>query len=260
MTTFKIASWNVNSLRVRLSHVLTFMASHQLDVIALQETKLPDADFPIDTWKELGYFVRFSGQRTYNGVAIVSKEEITDVITDIPGLDDPQRRVLAATVGDKRIINLYVPNGESLVSEKYRYKLNWLEKLTLFLQEELKQHSNVIILGDFNIAPDQIDVHDPAAWEGKVLFSELERQAFAGLINLGLKDCFRYLNPEAKNFSWWDYRLNGFKRNLGLRIDHVLASSKLAAACVRCHIDAEPRGWERPSDHAPIIAEFDYSS
>jgi len=256
MNTFKIASWNVNSLRVRLPHVLTFIDTHQVDVLALQETKTPDPDFPLEMWQELGYSVQFSGQKTYNGVALISREPITDVVRDIPNLEDPQRRVLAATIGNKRIINLYVPNGESPQSEKFQYKLNWLEKLSLFLQQEIQQHENVVIVGDFNIAPAEIDVHDPSAWEGKILFSSQERAAFQSLLNLGLQDCFRIKNPETKNFSWWDYRLNAFKRNLGVRIDHVLATTTLAAKCAECIIDSEPRGWERPSDHAPVLATF----
>lgn len=256
MNTLKIVSWNVNSLRVRLPHVLTLIDSHQPDVIALQETKLPDADFPLAALQEAGYSALFSGQRTYNGVAVLSKSPLSNPVTDIPGLDDPQRRVLAVTVGDTRVINLYVPNGESVTSDKYRYKLNWLEKLTDFLREELKNHPKTVILGDFNIAPDEIDVHDPIQWEGKVLFSTQERDAFRTLISLGLQDCYRQKNPDQKGFSWWDYRLNAFKRNLGMRIDHVLASNELINQCTQCYIETTPRAWERPSDHAPVFAEF----
>lgn len=256
MSAFKIATWNVNSLRVRLPHVQEWLANAQPDVLALQEIKLTDADFPIDAIRESGYTAVVSGQKTYNGVAILTKEKVTDVITDIPELDDPQRRVICATVGDIRVINLYVPNGESVTSEKYKYKLNWLEKLDQFLKQQLKQYPKLVVLGDFNIAPEEIDVHDPAAWEGSVLFSKPERQAFQDMLHLGLTDCFRLLSPNEKAFSWWDYRMNAFKRNMGLRIDHILASAPLAATCALCVIDIGPRTLERPSDHAPVVAMF----
>lgn len=254
MTTFKIATWNVNSLRVRLPHVLTWLESAKPDVLALQETKVPDDDFPFAAIEEAGYQVVASGQRTYNGVAILSRIKAKDLVMDIPGQDDPQRRVLGATIGDVRVLNLYVPNGESVGSVKYGYKLGWLKNLQAYLQAELVKHPKFIILGDFNIAPADIDVHDPAAWAGKVLCSDLEREALAGITALGFNDCFRKLHPDTKTFSWWDYRMNGFKRNLGLRIDHILASYPLQ--CDRVSIDPEPRKWERPSDHTPVIAEF----
>ena len=253
----KIATWNVNSLRVRLPHVLNWLISEKPDVLALQETKLPDADFPIDTIKEAGYDVVFSGQRTYNGMAILSKSPVTDIIVELPELEDPQRRVLGVTLGDIRIINLYIPNGESVTSDKYRYKLQWLQKLDLFLKKELRTHSKIIILGDFNIAPAEIDVHDPELWKGHVLFSEPERTAFQTILKIGFVDCFRLHTPQEKLFSWWDYRMNAFKRNRGLRIDHILASSDLALLCTHCYIDKAPRALERPSDHTPVVAEFD---
>lgn len=256
MSIFKIATWNVNSLRVRLPHVLTWLATAKPDVLALQETKLQDADFPFAEIEQAGYHVVASGQKTYNGVAVLSRTKITDVITDIPILEDPQRRVLCVTVGNFRILNLYIPNGESVDSDKYQYKLNWLHHLDLFLKQELVKSSKMIILGDFNIAPAQIDVHDPALWEGHVLFSARERQAFQNMLDVGFVDCFRLLHPDEKVFSWWDYRMNAFKRKMGLRIDHILASKSLAASCRDCIVDAEPRGWERPSDHAPVVAEF----
>lgn len=254
---FKIATWNVNSLRVRLPHVLDWLAVVKPDVLALQETKIPDADFSVEEIQQAGYQVVFSGQRTYNGMAIISREVAKDIITDLPGMDDPQRRVLAATIGQYRIINLYVPNGESVGSEKYQYKLAWLIKLNAFLQEELKKHPKIIVLGDFNIAPEGRDVHDPLQWVGKVLCSEPERAALQGIIQLGFSDCFRLIEQPEKSFSWWDYRMNAFKRNLGLRIDHILASKALALKCRNCSIDKVPRGLERPSDHTPVIAEFD---
>lgn len=254
---FRIATWNVNSLRVRLPHVLDWLTAVQPDVLALQEIKLSDPDFPIDAVNAAGYTVVFSGQRTYNGVAVLSKKEGAEIIKDIPGLDDPQRRVLGVTIDGIRILNLYVPNGERVDSEKYRYKLNWLEKLELFLKAELKKHQKIIVLGDFNIAPADIDVHDPKRWQGQVLCSEPERAALQGILTAGFTDCFRLKTPLEQAFSWWDYRLNAFNRNWGLRIDLILASSALAGSCSRCYIDKTPRALERPSDHAPVVAEFE---
>ncbi len=256
MSSFKIATWNVNSLRVRLPHVLTWIADVQPDVLALQEIKMPDDDFPLAEIQAAGYHVVVSGQRTYNGVAILSKNTASDAIKDIPELDDHQRRVLAVTIGDTRILNIYVPNGESLSSEKYLYKLNWLHKLDLFLKNELKKFPKMLVLGDFNIAPKPIDVYDPDQWEGSVLYSDKERQAFQDMLQVGFKDCFREMMPTEQAYSWWDYRMNAFKRNMGLRIDHILASTELSAQCVKCYIDKIPRSWERPSDHAPVVAEF----
>lgn len=253
---FKIATWNVNSLRVRLPHVLKWLNDVKPDVLAIQETKLIDDDFPYSAIQELGYFVVASGQKTYNGVAILSRTQTTEVLTDIPQLEDAQRRILSVTMGDLRILNLYVPNGESILSDKFRYKMNWLKKLDEFLQEEMTKYQKIIILGDFNIAPDERDVHDVSAWQGQVLFSDHERQAFRELLNKGFHDCFRLISPNEKHFSWWDYRLNSYKRNMGLRIDHILISGKLAGDCNHCYIDKATRGWERPSDHAPVVAEF----
>jgi exodeoxyribonuclease-3 len=252
----KIATWNVNSLRVRLPQVLDWLASQKPDVLVLQEIKLTNDDFPLEAIQQAGYQAIVSGQKTYNGVAILSRQKATDPILDIPELEDHQRRVLAVTIDDVRIIDLYVPNGESVTSEKYHYKLNWLKHLKVWLQKELTQHPNVIVLGDFNIAPENIDVHDPAAWEGKVLCSEPERAMLREIFQLGFQDCFRLHQQPEKSFSWWDYRLNAFKRNMGLRIDHILASTALAARCGHCYIDKAPRAHERPSDHAVVVAEF----
>lgn len=252
----KIATWNVNSLRVRLPQVLQWLQHERPDLLALQETKLTDDQFPETDCAAAGYHVVFSGQKTYNGVAILSRATITDVVTDIPGLDDPQRRVLAVTCGEIRLINLYVPNGESVESDKYRYKLDWLDKLAAWLKTELRQHAKLAVVGDFNIAPADADVHDPEAWRGSVLFSDPEHAAFQRLLDLGLCDSFRRFDQPEKSFTWWDYRMNAFRRNLGLRIDHILASDALCDACTGCTIDKAPRGWERPSDHAPVIAEF----
>jgi exodeoxyribonuclease-3 len=252
----KIATWNVNSLRVRLPHVLDWLASAKPDVLALQETKLIDDDFPIAALREAGYEVVFSGQKTYNGVAILSREPGQEIVRDFADMVDPQRRILGITIGDTRIFNLYIPNGESLISDKYRYKLGWLEKLAAHLSVESQKYANIIVLGDFNIAPEDRDVHDPIEWQGKVLFSEPERSAYQKLLGLGFQDCFRLHDQPDKAFSWWDYRMNAFKRNRGLRIDIILATEPLALKCVQCHIDPVPRGWERPSDHTPVVAEF----
>jgi exodeoxyribonuclease-3 len=252
----KIATWNVNSLNVRLPQVLEWLALAQPDMLALQETKLPDDKFPLAEIKAAGYQALFAGQKTYNGVAILSKKPGADMVTDIPGLDDPQRRVLAATYAEVRVINLYVPNGESIVSDKYQYKLGWLDKLIAFVAAELKRYPKLVLLGDFNIAPDERDVYDPLVWEGKVLFSAPERAAFQRLLATGLCDTFRLFDPGEKQFSWWDYRMAAFRRNLGLRIDHIVASKALCASCRSCVIDKAPRKNERPSDHTPVVAEF----
>lgn len=254
--TFSIATWNVNSLRVRLPHVQAWLGVSKPDVLALQEIKLTDADFPYEAIQAAGYQAVVSGQRTYNGVALLTRAPAENIITDIPGLEDHQRRVLAATIAGVRVINLYVPNGESVNSEKYPYKLNWLKHLTLWLKDEIKEHAKLVVVGDFNIAPQNIDVYNPKAWEGQVLFSEPEREAFQGLLDLGLKDIFRVVHPELQAFSWWDYRMNAFKRKMGLRIDHILVTEALAAVCERCVIDEGPRALERPSDHAPVAARF----
>ena len=249
---FKIASWNVNSLKVRLQHVLDWLEQTDMDVLAIQETKTQDDNFPAEYFRERGYELVFSGQKTYNGVAVLAKKPISEVVTDIPGLDDPQRRILAVTVNGIRIINLYVPNGSEVGSDKYDYKLNWLEKIQEYIAGQLKEYPRLLVLGDFNIAPEDIDVHDPEAWSGKVLVSEPERKALQSIMDLGLKDSFRELSPEEQCFSWWDYRAAGFRRNLGLRIDHILLSRELMDKCSHSVIDKEPRTWERPSDHAPV--------
>ncbi|MDG4604756.1 MAG: exodeoxyribonuclease III, partial [Candidatus Contendobacter sp.] len=248
--------WNVNSLKVRLPQVLDWLRERQPDLLALQETKLTDPDFPTLDIANIGYQAVFSGQKTYNGVAILSRLPAGELVTDLPGMDDPQRRVLGATVGGVRVINLYVPNGQAVGSDKYAYKLAWLEALTGWLRDERARHSQLIVLGDFNIAPEDRDVHDPVAWAGQVLCSAAERAAFQRLLALGLKDTFRLFPQEEGSFSWWDYRAAAFRRNLGLRIDHILASSALAAICTACQVDKAPRHLERPSDHAPVIAEF----
>lgn len=252
----RIASWNVNSLRVRLAQVLQWCTSCGPDILALQETKLQDANFPSEEIRQAGYQVAFSGQRTYNGVAILSREPLQAIVTELPGHGDSQRRLLAATCGDLRIINVYVPNGQAVDSEKYQYKLDWLARLSDFVAGELERHPRLVVLGDFNIAPDDRDVYDPAAWHEKILCSSPERAALQALLATGLQDTFRLGDQEENQFSWWDYRMNGFRRNLGLRIDLILASAALCRDTPESWIDREPRGWERPSDHAPVIAEF----
>jgi len=256
MSMFKIATWNVNSLRVRLPHVLDWLKNNQPDVLALQELKMSTEDFPLAEIQAAGYHAAVSGQKTYNGVAILSKHPGIDVITDIPELEDHQRRVLCTTINGVRILNLYVPNGEAVGSEKYVYKLNWLNHLDKYLKHETKAHPQMIVLGDFNIAPQEIDVYDPNAWKDSVLFSDKERMAFQDMLQVGFVDCFRQLAPDDQSYSWWDYRLNAFKRNMGLRIDHILATPSLFASCQQCYIDKIPRALERPSDHAPVMAEF----
>ena len=252
----KLATWNVNSLKVRLPQVLVWLATHAPDALCLQETKTEDAKFPLAEIEAAGYHASFSGQKTYNGVAILTRQPVTATAHGIPGFDDPQKRVTTATLDGVRVICIYVPNGESVESDKYRYKLGWLAALNSGLRAELAQHPALTLLGDYNITPDDRDVHDPQAWAGKVLCSDAERAAYAQLTSLGLKDTFRLFDQPEKSFSWWDYRMHAFRRKMGMRIDLILASDALAASCTSCSIDSEPRRNERPSDHAPVIAEF----
>ncbi|KAA3641191.1 MAG: exodeoxyribonuclease III [Proteobacteria bacterium] len=254
----KIASWNVNSLKVRLPQVLDWLKQQQPDILALQETKIIDDVFPVQAIREAGYEVVYSGQKTYNGVAIIAKQNPQDMITDIEGLDDPQRRILAATVDDIRIVNLYVVNGEAPGTDKFNYKLNWLQHVTGFLDAQLNEYQNVIVLGDFNIAPDDRDVHDPQKWYEKILCTTEERNALNNILDLGFQDSFRLLHDAGGYFSWWDYRMNKFARGMGLRIDLILASDELSETLSSAYIDVEPRKNERPSDHTPVVAEFDW--
>jgi len=255
----RIATWNVNSLKVRLLYVLDWLATTRPDVLALQETKLTDDQFPVQAFHDAGYRVVFAGQKTYNGVAIAARAEPADVITDIPGLDDPDRRVLGATVGDIRVLNLYVVNGQEVGSDKYAHKLEWLARVTEHVGRELATHPRLVVLGDFNIAPEDRDVHDPEAWREKILCSTPEREALGRMLALGLVDAFRLFEQPERSFSWWDYRAAAFRRNMGLRIDLILASAALRGRCTACAIDKEPRKLERPSDHAPVVATFDLS-
>ncbi len=252
----KIASWNVNSLRVRLPQVLDWLEYNPVDVLALQETKLVNEDFPIAEITRAGYQAQYSGQKSYNGVAVLSKQTGNEVLKDVEELEDPQRRVLAVTVGEVRVLNLYVVNGSEVGSEKYAYKLDWLKKVTGFIKKDLKKYPKYVVLGDFNIAPEDRDVHDPALWKEKILCSSKERQALQAILNLGFADTFRLFEQQENSFSWWDYRAAAFRRNLGLRIDLILASNPLAVNCSFSTIDKKPRRNQRPSDHAPVIAEF----
>ena len=253
----KIATWNVNSIRVRLPQVLDWMAVESPDILALQETKTVNALFPVEEFRQLGFQTICNGQKTYNGVAIISKVPASDLIGDLPAFPDQQKRLLYARFGAVAVLNLYIPNGSAIGSEKYAYKLEWLAHLQSFVHEQLCKTELLVVLGDFNIAPADADVHDPEAWRGQVLVSAAERAQFFQLIDKGLVDCYRLFNPEGNGFTWWDYRASSFERNRGLRIDHILASRQLAGHCKICRIDTAPRKRERPTDHAPVIAVFE---
>lgn len=252
----KLATWNVNSIRVRLAQVLDWLQTETPDILAIQETKVVDEMFPAEEFRQLGYRVICNGQKTYNGVAIISRSSATQVLTALPSFPDPQRRLLYAVFDTLAVLNIYVPNGKAVGTDKYAYKLDWLAGLREFVQERLGKTELLAVVGDFNIAPADADVHSPEEWRGKVLVSDPEREQFFGLIDLGLVDCFRLFKQEADRFSWWDYRASGFARNRGLRIDHILASQALAERCTASRIDTAPRKLERPSDHAPVVAEF----
>ena len=250
----KIASWNVNSLRVRLPHLLDWLRANPVDVIGLQELKLQDEQFPLAELQGLGYHAVVNGQKTYNGVALLSRLPPEDVVRDMPGFGDDHKRLVAATIGGVRVISAYVPNGQAVGSEKYAYKLRWLAALAGHLREELARHPRLAVVGDYNVAPADADVHDPVAWAGQVLCSEPERAAFRALLDLGLTDAFTLFPRPEQSFTWWDYRQGAFRRNHGLRIDHVLLSAALRDKCSSFQIDTAPRRLERPSDHAPVVA------
>ena len=252
----RVASWNVNSLRVREDHVRDWLDRQAPDVLGLQEIKMPTENFPTEVFNESGYHSVANGQKTYNGVALLSRDAPTDVSVDLPGLTDSQKRVIAATYGELRVINLYVPNGQSVGSDKYEYKLNWLDALNAYIEKELKQYPRLVVMGDFNIAPDDRDVHDPDTWRDKVLCSGPERERLASLLSLGLEDSFRLFDQPEGVFSWYDYRAAAFRRKLGLRIDLLLVSSALVPHCMASDVDLEPRRLERPSDHAPVFVDL----
>jgi exodeoxyribonuclease-3 len=255
--TFRLATWNVNSLKVRLPHLIDWLGRAKPDVVCLQETKTEDANFPVMECEAAGYRAVFCGQKAYNGVAILAHSMPQDVQHGIPNFADDPKRVIAATVNDMRVVCLYAPNGQSVGSDKYQYKLRWYGALTAWLKDELARHPNLAVLGDLNVAPEDRDVHDPKRWEGQIHASEPERAAMRKVVTeVGLTDAFRLFEQPEKEFSWWDYRLGAFQRNWGLRIDHILLSPALATRCTACSIDRSPRKLERPSDHAPVIAEF----
>lgn len=260
----KIATWNVNSLKVRLPQVLDWLRDNPVDALCLQELKLDDDKFPLQAFVDAGYQAQWAGQKTYNGVAIVARQDCLDIQRNIPAFDDHQRRIIAATLkcpaGDVRIVSAYCPNGQAVGSEKYAYKLSWYAALRDWLSDELARFPRLAVLGDYNVAPEDRDVHDPAKWEGEVLVSQPERDAFQRLLDLGLSDAFRQFPQEEKSFSWWDYRRFAFRRNAGLRIDHVLLSPALQPLCSACVIDKAPRANEQPSDHAPVVATLDFGS
>lgn len=253
----KLATWNVNSLNVRLAHVLDWIGRHRPDVLCLQETKLEDAKFPLDALREAGYHALYSGQRTYNGVAILARANTSEPLKGIPGFEDTQQRVIAATIGRVRVVCVYVPNGENMESPKFEYKMHWLSALRAWLVSELERYPLLAVAGDYNIAPEARDVHDPALWADKIHYTPPEREALHALFGIGLEDAFRLFEQPERSYTWWDYRLMAFRRKWGLRIDHILLSPKLAKLCTSCTIDVEPRRLERPSDHAPVIAELD---
>ncbi len=252
----KIATWNINSLAVRLPQVLSWLAINPVDVLVLQETKLTDDKFPRAEMEAAGYAVQCFGQKTYNGVALLSRMPAVDIVFNIPGHDDPQARVISGTVDGVRVVGAYVPNGQSVDSEKFGYKLAWLAALRDWLRAELQAHPQLVLMGDYNIAPEDRDVHDPAAWAGQVLCTPQERDHFRGLLDLGLHDAFRLFEQAPKLWSWWDYRMLAFRKNQGLRIDHILVSDALRPKVLSCAIDKLPRKNERPSDHAPVWAEL----
>lgn len=252
----KITSWNVNSLKVRLDQVLEWLDANQPDVIGLQETKLKDDKFPVEAIQKAGYHAAFSGQATYNGVALLSREPADDVRVEVPDFDDPHRRVIAGTFNGVRVVNLYVVNGKAVGDEKYEWKLKWLEAVTRWIAEEAKANDKLVVVGDFNIAPEDRDVHDPEAWHEKILCSTPERTALENMMALGLTDTYRLFEQPERVYSWYDYRQMAFRRKMGLRIDLLLASKAMAEKCTASDIDLEPRRNERPSDHAPVSAVF----
>lgn len=254
----KLATWNVNSVIARLPLVTKWLALARPDVLCLQELKCTDDKFPAEAFAELGYQSASFGQRTYNGVAILAQTDLTQVQRGFPGDEEgAQSRLLAATIEGVSIVNVYVPNGAFVGSDKYRFKLEWMRRLRAFFDERYETQDEVLLCGDFNVAPEERDVHDPTQWEGRILFSKRERAALDEIKEWGFVDAFRLHTDEGGHFSWWDYRQGSFRRNAGLRIDHVWTSEKLAARCRQSWIDKEPRGWERPSDHTPVVAEFE---
>jgi exodeoxyribonuclease-3 len=249
----QLATWNVNSLSVRLPQVLAWLSHHPVDVLALQETKVTDDRFPHAEFLAAGYTALAFGQKTYNGVALLSRQPLTEPVRNIPVFADDQARVITSTVGDLRVVGAYFPNGQTTGSDKFRYKMNWLGALREWMRAELALHPRLVLMGDFNIAPEDRDVHDPVAWAGQVLCTDEERAHFNALMTLGLIDAYRLFEQPPKSWTWWDYRMLAFRRNQGLRIDHILVSEALRGRVAACVIDKEPRRNERPSDHAPVV-------
>lgn len=252
----RIATWNVNSIRSRLEHVTKWLNDTQVDVLLLQELKCQNHDFPEEAFADLGYNTAIFGQKTYNGVAIISKQPIEDVVLNIPGFEDEQSRYIEAVIGNKRLVSIYVPNGSEVGSEKYDYKLRFLSALKLHMKHLLTFKEELIIGGDFNIAPDDLDVHDAAKWKDRILCSVPERLKLNELLNLGYTDAFRALYPDEKCFTWWDYRAGSFPQNKGMRIDHFLLSPEAMDKAQSVVVDAEPRALDKPSDHAPVILDI----
>jgi len=252
----RLATWNVNSLKVRLPHLTGWLEAARSDLVCLQETKLEDARFPRAELEAAGYSAACAGQKTYNGVALLSRAPLKEIETGIPGFADEQKRVIAGTLDGTRVVCIYAPNGQSIGSDKYAYKLAWYAALADWLRDEVARHARLALAGDFNVAPEDRDVHDPVLWQGQVLCSEPERAALRALLDVGLADAFRLFPQPERSYSWWDYRMLAFRRNAGLRIDHILLSPELAKRCTSCTIDKGPRRLERPSDHAPVLADL----
>jgi exodeoxyribonuclease-3 len=252
----KIASWNVNGIRARIDHVVNWIEENQPDVLALQETKVVDELFPYEAFESISYAVETYGQKSYNGVANITKKSSVNTNKGIDGFDDPQTRVLSTTHEGIRVVNVYVPNGQAIGTEKFLYKLEWLGHLKKMLANDLKKYPKMVVLGDFNIAPNNDDVHDPDEWKDKILCSDQERKAFGEILSLGLHDSFRLFEKGSGFHSWWDYRAAAYRRGLGLRIDLLLASDELKTACKKSYIDEKPRSLEKPSDHTPVVIEI----
>ena len=256
----KIATWNVNSLNVRLPHVISWLTENQPDVLCLQETKQVNEKFEHDAFSAIGYHSYHNGQKTYNGVAIISKKELNNINFNLPNFEDPQKRIISGILTNNNesiyIVSAYIPNGQAIDSDKFIYKMNWLNKFSEWVEKLTKKYDEIILTGDFNIAPEDNDCHDPDAWIGQNLVSPSERRAFKNILKIGFHDSYRKINPDLKEYSWWDYRMAGFRRNLGMRIDHILVSTKMVPNITHSYIDKKPRKLERPSDHTPVVTEI----
>ena len=256
----KIATWNVNSLNVRLPHVISWLTENQPDVLCLQETKQVNEKFEHDAFSAIGYHSYHNGQKTYNGVAIISKKELNNINFNLPNFEDPQKRIISGILTNNNesvyIVSAYIPNGQAVDSDKFIYKMNWLNKFSEWVEKLTKKYDEIILTGDFNIAPEDNDCHDPDAWIGQNLVSPGEREAFKNILKIGFHDSYRKINPDLKEYSWWDYRMAGFRRNLGMRIDHILVSTKMVPNITHSYIDKKPRKLERPSDHTPVVTEI----